>query len=51
MTDGPDQYFEQQEMSTKVMLIESKADELTDILVAALQEALDLLREEQQTVH
>jgi hypothetical protein len=51
MNEGPDQYFDQQDMAVKLMLIENKSDELTDILVEALQDALKLLDEEFSTVH
>ena len=51
MNEGPDQYFDQQDMAVKLMLIENKADELTDILVEALQDALKLLDDEFSTVH
>jgi hypothetical protein len=51
MNEGPDQYFDQQDMTVKLMLIENKSDELTDILVEALQDALKLLDEEFSTVH
>jgi hypothetical protein len=51
MNEGPDQYFEQQDMAVKLMLLENKSDELTDILVEALQDALKLLEEELATVH
>ena len=51
MNEGPDQYFEQQDMVVKLMLLENKSDELTDILVEALQDALKLLEEELATVH
>jgi hypothetical protein len=51
MNEGPDQYFEQQDMAVKLMLLENKSDELTDILVEALQDALKLLEEELSTVH
>ncbi|WP_156318542.1 hypothetical protein [Rhizobium sp. AAP43] len=51
MTEGPDQYFEQQDMAIQLMLLENKSDELTDILVEALQDALELLRDELATVH
>jgi hypothetical protein len=51
MNEGPDQYFEQQDMAVKLVLLENKSDELTDILVEALQDALKLLEEELSTVH
>ncbi|UJW75625.1 hypothetical protein [Rhizobium sp. SL42] len=51
MIEGPDQYFEQQDMAIKLLLLENKADELTNILVAALQDAFKLLEDEQDTVH
>jgi hypothetical protein len=51
MNEGPDQYFEQQDMAVKLMLLENKSDELTDILVEALQDALKLLEAELSTVH
>ena len=51
MNEGPDHYFEQQDMAVKLMLLENKSDELTDILVEALQDALKLLEEELATVH
>jgi hypothetical protein len=38
-------------MAVKLMLLENKSDELTDILVEALQDALKLLEEELATVH
>lgn len=46
MTNEPDQFFEQQDATIQAMLVENKGDELTDILVAALSDALHLLREE-----
>lgn len=51
MTEGPDHYFEQQDMALQLMILENKSDELTDILVEALQDALELLRDEQGTLH
>lgn len=46
MSDEPDRFFDQQEAATKILLVERKGDELTDILVGALYEALRLLEQE-----
>ncbi|WP_179145355.1 hypothetical protein [Rhizobium sp. RU36D] len=53
MSDEPDRFFEQQEAAAKILLVERKGDELTDILVGALLETLHLLQEEiaAETVH
>lgn len=53
MSDEPDRYFDQQDAAIKVILVEKRGDELTDILVGALHEAARLLREESdlETVH
>jgi hypothetical protein len=52
MTNEPDHFFEQQDAAIQAMLVESKGDELTDILVAALTDALHLLRDESpDTIH
>lgn len=53
MSDEPDRFFDQQEAAAKILLVERKGDELTDILVGALLETLQLLKEElaAETVH
>ncbi|GEO85403.1 MULTISPECIES: hypothetical protein [Alphaproteobacteria] len=53
MTNEPDQFFERQDAAIQMLLVENKGDELTDILVAALAEAFNLLRGEspETTVH
>lgn len=46
-------FFEMQDEATKVAFIENRGDELTDILVTALEETLSILAGEIQpeTVH
>ncbi len=52
MTNEPDHFFERQDAAIQAMLVENKGDELTDILVAALTDALHLLRDESpDTIH
>ncbi|WP_414900046.1 hypothetical protein [Rhizobium cremeum] len=52
MTNDPDHFFEQQDMAVQMLIVENKGDELTDILVEALRDALSLLQEEREaTVH
>ncbi|MHA7969315.1 hypothetical protein [Rhizobium terricola] len=52
MTNEPDHFFEQQDAAIKHLIVENKGDELTDILVAALSDVLDLLRDETvDTIH
>ncbi len=53
MSDEPDRYFDQQDVAAKILLVERKGDELTDILVSALHEALRLLEQEKgaETIH
>jgi hypothetical protein len=53
MSDEPDRFFEQQEVAAKILLIERKGDELTDILVGALRDTLHLLEQEiaPETLH
>lgn len=52
MSNEADHLFDKQAMSVKLLLVEQKGDELTDILVAALYEALRILDEPAcETVH
>jgi hypothetical protein len=48
-----ERFFEMQDEATKVAFIENRGDELTDILVASLEETLSILAGEIQpeTVH
>ncbi|MFS2151065.1 hypothetical protein [Rhizobium sp. Rhizsp42] len=48
-----ERFFEQQDEATKVAIIESRGDELTDMLVSALEDALSILHGEMQpeTLH
>ncbi|TCS04843.1 hypothetical protein EV281_103521 [Rhizobium sp. BK418] len=45
MSNEIEHFFERQEESVSLMFLENKADELTDILVAALEEAFEILLE------
>ncbi len=45
MSNEIEHFFERQEEAVSLMFLENKADELTDILVAALEEALEILLE------
>lgn len=52
MTNDPDHFFEQQDVALQMLIVENKGDELTDILVEALRDALALLQDElEPTVH
>ncbi|WP_200960764.1 hypothetical protein [Rhizobium sp. Root708] len=43
MSDLIDRFFELQDEDTKVMFVENRGDELTDILVAALEDTFSAL--------
>ncbi|MBW9055009.1 hypothetical protein [Rhizobium mesosinicum] len=45
MSNEIEHFFERQEEAVSLMFLENKADELTDILVAALEEAFEILLE------
>jgi hypothetical protein len=45
MSNEIEHFFERQEEAVSLMFVENKADELTDILVAALEEAFEILAE------
>ncbi len=53
MSNEIERFFEQQDEATKVAIIESRGDELTDMLVSALEDALSILHGEIQpeTLH
>jgi hypothetical protein len=53
MSNEIERFFELQDEATKVAIIESRGDELTDILVTALEEALSIHSGEMQpeTLH
>lgn len=46
MSNDVERIFESQDESIQAMLLDNRGDELTDILVQALQEALDILAQE-----
>jgi hypothetical protein len=45
MSNEIEQFFERQDEAVSALFLENKADELTDILVAALEEAFEILLE------
>ncbi len=53
MSNEFERFFELQDEASKAAFIESRGDELTDILVASLEEALSILETElyPDTVH
>jgi hypothetical protein len=53
MSNDVEHFLDTQDEVLGVMFLENKGDELTDILVAALEEALQILKFEvsQDTVH
>lgn len=46
MSNEIEHFLEKQDEAVSLMFLENKADELTDILVAALEEALQILTDE-----
>lgn len=46
MSNEADHFFERQDEMAKILFLDNKADELTDILVSALEEALRILTDE-----
>ncbi|MGO4350598.1 hypothetical protein AB4Z25_01540 [Rhizobium sp. RAF36] len=53
MSNDVEHFLESQDEAVALAFIENKSDELTDILVAALEDALQILSQEfgPQTVH
>ncbi|WP_082910030.1 hypothetical protein [Sinorhizobium glycinis] len=53
MSDNIDHYSDPQDASLALYLMDNNGDELTDILVAALEDAFRILREDcaSQTMH
>lgn len=53
MSNQADQFFEQQDMATKLVLAEMTGDELTEIAIEALYRAFQLLKDDisQDTFH
>lgn len=45
MSNEIERFFERQDEAVSALFLENKADELTDILVAALEEAFEILLE------
>ncbi|MBB3559370.1 hypothetical protein FHX06_000667 [Rhizobium sp. BK512] len=45
MSNEIEHFFERQEEAVSLLFLENRADELTDILVAALEEAFEILAE------
>lgn len=46
MSHDIDRFFEMQDEAVSLAFLESKGDELTDVLVAALEDALKILSDE-----